>query len=86
MSQSSSDSLAYCDMRTLYLRNVPDAVVENLEKLAASAGMSVSRFAVRELERLAQRSDNAALFATLPSFDIDTERIVEMIQEGREGR
>ena len=34
-------------MRTLYLRNVPDDVVERLERLAVEAGLPLSSFAVR---------------------------------------
>lgn len=41
--------LAYCDMKTLYLRNVPDEVVERLQRLAALYGTSVGAVAVREL-------------------------------------
>ena len=33
--------LASCDMKTLYLRNVPDEVVERLERLAARDATSV---------------------------------------------
>jgi hypothetical protein len=36
-------------MRTLYLRNAPDEVVERLERLAARDATSVSAVAVREL-------------------------------------
>ena len=36
-------------MKTLYLRNVPEEVVERLELLAARDGTSVSAVAVREL-------------------------------------
>ena len=42
-------SATYCDMRTLYLRNVPDVVVERLERLAARDATSVGAVAVREL-------------------------------------
>ena len=41
-----SHLLASCDMRTLYLRNVPDDVSERLATLAAREGLSVSSFAV----------------------------------------
>lgn len=39
-------------MKTLYLRNVPDDVVERLERLAELAKTSVSAVAVRELTEL----------------------------------
>lgn len=78
--------LAFCDMRTLYLRNVPDTVVEGLEKLASAAGMSVSAYAVRELASVARSAENAALFASLPDLGIDNAHIVELIHEGRAER
>ena len=73
-------------MRTLYVRNVPDEVVEGLEKLAEQAGMSVSTFVARELGEIARRSRNAEILAALPTFDITREEILEAIHEGREER
>lgn len=58
-------------MRTLYLRNVPDEVMERLELLAAQERMSVSALAVRELGAAAQRADNPALLGALPDLGID---------------
>ena len=52
-------------MRTLYLRNVPDEVVERLERLASRAGTSVSAYATRELAVIAGRADNPELLAAL---------------------
>jgi plasmid stability protein len=40
-------------MRTIHLRNVPDEVVERLERLAARDRMSVAAVALRELEEAA---------------------------------
>ena len=37
-------------MRTLYLRNVPDEVLDRLEKLARDSKMSVTAVAIRELD------------------------------------
>jgi hypothetical protein len=48
--QSASGLLAQCNMKTLYLRNVPDDVSAALEELAAKESMSVSALAVRELK------------------------------------
>ncbi len=45
-------------MKTLYLRNVPDDVVERLERLAARDATSVSAVAVRELAAVSRRADN----------------------------
>lgn len=75
--------LAFCDMKTLYLRNVPIEVAEQLERLAAREGISVSAFAVRALEGVARRADNPALLTGLPDLglarasvvgDLDSER------------
>ncbi len=73
-------------MRTLYLRNVPDDVVERLERLAARDGSSVSAVATRELAEVSRRADNPALLGTLPDLDITTETIVAELDAGRAGR
>lgn len=72
-------------MRTLYLRNVPDDVMERLERLAEHENMSVSAVAVRELGAASRRVDNPALLGLLPDLkvgpaviraDLDAERSV----------
>ena len=63
-------------MRTLYLRNVPDEVVERLERLAASNKSSVSAVAIQELTEASRRADNPALLGALPDVGIDTAEIV----------
>jgi plasmid stability protein len=73
-------------MRTLYLRNVPDDVVERLERLAARDGSSVSAVATRELAEVSRRADNPALLGALPDLDITTETIVAELDAGRAGR
>ena len=73
-------------MKTLYLRNVPDQVADDLAALADREAMSLNAFAVRELSRLARRAHNAALFANLPDLGITTEQIVSAIEEGRAER
>lgn len=78
--------LALCDMRTLYLRNVPDEVVERLERLAARDRMSVAALAVRELEEVSRRVDNAVLLRTLPDLDIDPFSVVADVGTGRAER
>jgi hypothetical protein len=75
--------LAFCNMKTLYLRNVPDAVVERLERLAQREGVSVSAVAIRELADVTRRVDNAALLAALPDTSITTEDIVDMAHTER---
>jgi hypothetical protein len=70
-------------MRTLYLRNVPDEVVERLEQRAKAESTSVNALAVRELTEVSRRYDNAAIFATLPKYDIPLEETVRIIREMR---
>jgi plasmid stability protein len=70
-------------MRTLYLRNVPDEVVERLEQRAKAESTSVNALAVRELTEVSRRFDNAAIFATLPKYDITREQILETLDEIR---
>lgn len=73
-------------MRTLYLRNVPDEVGAQLERLAAREGLSLSAFAVRELVAIARRADNPALLAGLPDLGVRPRDIVGSIERGRETR
>jgi len=85
-SQYASRVLAYCDMRTLYLRNVPDDVVERLERLAARDGASVGATAVKELAEATRRADNPALLGALPDVDLDTRTIIGHVSAGRAER
>lgn len=78
--------LASCDMRTLYLRNVPDEVGRRLERLAAREGMSLTAFATRELAAVARRADNPSLLAALPDLGVDAEAVVADVEGGRSGR
>ncbi|SNR56154.1 antitoxin [Blastococcus mobilis] len=73
-------------MRTLYLRNVPDDVVERLERLAARSSTSVSALAVRELAEISRRADNPLLLDDLPDLDVDPATIVEDLHSGRAAR
>ena len=74
-------------MRTLYLRNVPDEVVERLERLAARDSMSVNAVAVRELAEVSRRVDNAALLGDLPHHEgVTMEDIVADLEAGRAER
>jgi hypothetical protein len=73
-------------MRTLYLRNVPDEVVERLERLAARDATSVSALAVRELAEASRRADNPLLLGALPDLRIDADSIVAAIDGARAGR
>ncbi len=73
-------------MRTLYLRNVPDEVVQRLETLADRAGLSVSAMAVRELARSTRRAENPVLLGDLPDLSVSTADIVEALHSGRSER
>lgn len=81
-----SEVLALCDMKTLYLRNVPDEVGERLEQLAAREGLSVSAFATRELAMVARRADNPGLLADLPDLGVDAGVVVADVRAGRSSR
>lgn len=78
--------LSLCDMRTIYLRNVPDEVVERLQRLAARDRMSVTAVAVRELEEVSRRVDNPVLLGSLPDLDIDPVLVVADVDAGRAER
>lgn len=78
--------LASCDMRTVYLRNVPDETTERIERLARREGLSVSAFVVRELNELARRADNPALLGDLPDLGVSANDVVNEIRRGRTGR
>ena len=73
-------------MRTLYLRNVPDEVVERLQRLAAREGVSVNALAVRELAETSRRVDNPALLGALPDLGIETDVIVADLESERASR
>lgn len=73
-------------MRTLYLRNVPDEVVERLERLAARDATSVGAVAVRELAEVSRRADNPALLGALPDHGIDASTVLGDLDAGRAER
>jgi hypothetical protein len=73
-------------MRTLYLRNVPDDVVDRLERLAARDSMSVSAVAVRELAEVSRRADNPALLGDLPDVGVEAAEIVADVEAERAAR
>ena len=78
--------LALCDMKTLYLRNVPEDVVRRLQLLADRDGTSVGSVAVRELSDVSRRADNPALIGVLPDLGVDVRAIVEDLQRDRADR
>ena len=73
-------------MRTLYLRNVPEEVVERLERLAAREATSVGALAVRELAAASRRADNPALLGELPDLDVPMDDVVADVEAERAGR
>jgi plasmid stability protein len=73
-------------MKTLYLRNVPDDVVDRLERIAARDATSVGAAAVRELAEASRRVDNPALLGALPDLGVDAAAIVSDVAAGRVGR
>jgi hypothetical protein len=70
-------------LKTLYLRNVPEEVIERLERLAALDATSVSAVAVRELSEVTRRADNAALLGALPDLDVSVSSILATLDAGR---
>ena len=73
-------------MKTLYLRNVPEDVVERLERLAARDATSVAAVAVRELTEVSRRADNPALLGALPDVGVDTATILRDLDADRTAR
>ncbi|HXF71165.1 MAG TPA: antitoxin [Actinomycetota bacterium] len=73
-------------MKTLYVRNVPDEVVERLERLAAAEGISVNAVVVRELSQVSRRADNPALLGALPDLGVDAASIVADLEAERAPR
>ncbi len=73
-------------MSTLYLRNVPDDVLDRLQVLAAREGLSVSGMAVRELAESTRRADNAALLGDLPDLEVPMSEVMAALDEARAER
>lgn len=73
-------------MATIYVRNVPDEVVERLGRLAARAGVSVNRLVLQELTEAARRADNADLLAGLPDLGISVADLLETFDRPFDGR
>lgn len=70
------------------IRNVPDAVVDELKRRAALAGQSLSEYLLRELERLAGRPSRAEVLRRIRERDglvagVTTQQVVDAIHEGR---
>jgi len=72
-------------VKSIQIRNVPDEVHQKLEAMAASAGMSLSEFLVREIRRNVELSAREELNRTLASRTpvISRKSPAEVIREVR---
>jgi plasmid stability protein len=70
------------------IRNVPDDLHRKLKSRAALAGMSISEYLLREMERSLSRPTPEELLTRLQSRDrvILTEPVAEAVAAEREGR
>jgi plasmid stability protein len=73
-------------MKTIQVRNVPDRVHRALRTRAAAAGVSLSDYALGELERVAERPPVADLLARARarSGGAAGEAIVAAVRSGRD--
>lgn len=73
-------------MKTIQVRNVPDDVHRTLRTRATAAGMSLSDFALRELERVARRPTIAEIVdrAQSRSGGADGDAIVAAVRSARD--
>ena len=74
--------------KMLQIRNLPDEVHRRLKSRAALAGMSMSDYVLREIERMLSRPTRAEVFARiaeLPPIDLDPPS-AEILREERERR
>lgn len=66
-------------MPSLHLPDVPDGVIQWLERIAAAEHASVSAVAVRALDAASRRAHNSLLLAALPDTGITTVDIVDAL-------
>ncbi len=73
-------------VKTIQIRNVPDRTHRELRTRAASAGVSLSDYALEELERVAARPAIADLLrrAGTRAGGASGESIVEAVRSGRD--
>lgn len=74
------------DMKTIQIRNVPDEVHRTLRSRAAASGMSLSDYALAELERAAQKPPivDLLLRARSRAGGASGEAIVAAVRAGRD--
>ena len=72
----------------LQVRNVPDDLHAELRRRAAAAGVSLSDYVLRELQRVAERSTTAEVFARAAALRIPLpmDEVVEDIRADRDSR
>jgi antitoxin FitA len=73
-------------VKTIQVRNVPDDVHRELRTRAAAAGVSLSDFALNELERAARRPQVADVLARARARagGTTTEAVVAAVRTGRD--
>lgn len=73
-------------MKTIQVRHVPDDVHKELRTRAAAQGISLSDYALRELERAARRSRVADVLARASAREggVDPKLIVAAVREARD--
>ena len=73
-------------MKVIQIRNVPDEVHRVLRSRAAAAGMSLSDYALQELERIAERPPVSDVLARARSRagGVSTEAVVAAVRAGRD--
>jgi plasmid stability protein len=73
----------------IQIRNVPDDLHRRVKARAALAGMSMSEYILRELQRSLERPTLPELLeqiASLPSLDLGDVSVAEIIREERDRR
>lgn len=76
-------------MAALQIRDVPDDAHRKLKARAATAGMSLSEYALAELLKSLEKPTHAELMQRItarPAVDLPGGLAAEMVREGREGR
>jgi antitoxin FitA len=73
-------------MKTIQVRNVPDEVHRTLRTRATAAGVSLSDYALRELERVAEHPPVADVLARARSRSggTSTDAIIAAVRDGRD--